>query len=379
MMFMSKVTFSGVDRAICIFAYSFPHKKTYDFLTFLKAHGFDNVCVIAAPKVKLNSQPSEKLFSTLELTYPVVPCGALCSQLGYKYLEAKHSDLGRISSFLNINSCLDVAIVSGARILSAGIISLFKQGIINFHPGEIPETSGLDSFYWMIKTKALPGTTVHYIDHRIDAGRLMFFHECFVDEDDTPKTLAAKLYDNQLSAFNRLLKLLAIFPVLKNSPIVRPEKNSPMAEQQKLEVLECFVCWKKAIQYRQEKASNVFQACDKGDLGLLKRSFEIEGKPLFNNNGWTPIIVAAFNQHLDCVKYLISQNVDVNATNDKGTSVLMYAKTALMNIENPNFSLLNKLITAGADINHKDLFGKTIFQYVDQNNNHQLSRHIKEL
>ena len=371
--------FSGIERSICIFAYSFPHKKTYDFLTFLKAHGFVNVCVVGAPKLKLNKPPSKTLFSTLPLTYPSVSCVDLCNQLGFKYIESKHSDVNCIAKFLSDNNCLDLAIVAGARILSADIISLFDKGIINFHPGEIPETSGLDSFYWMIKNNASPGTTVHYIDHKVDAGKLIFFHDCSINEFDSPQTLTAKLYDNQLDAFNRLLKLLKELPLLKVSNIVRPAKNLPMSEQEKIVALELFNSWMINIKSRQTKEKNVFQACETGNLELLKNNFETKGKPLLNNLGWSPMIVAAFNQHLNCLNYLISLNENVNATNDKGTSVLMYAKTSLLNIENPNLDLLNELIYAGADVNHVDLFEKDIFHYIKENGSFQLIEHIKRL
>ena len=44
-----------------------------------------------------------------------------------------------------------IALISGARILKKEIIDLFDNGIINFHPGKIPETSGLDSFLYYRK------------------------------------------------------------------------------------------------------------------------------------------------------------------------------------------------------------------------------------
>ncbi len=376
---MHKDMLRSYEHTIAVFAYSFSHKKTYDFLTFLKFCGFDNVCVIAAPKVKLDSRPHNKLFSRLPSAYPDIKCEELCVRLDYKFIELAHSDVKRIASFLTKNNCLEFAIVSGARILNEDIISLFNQGIINFHPGKIPETSGLDSFYWMIKNNVLPGTTVHYIDHKVDAGQLVFFHNCSISEEDTPQTLEAKLYDNQLSALIRLLKLLKYLPVLKIKPLVRPAKNLPMTEQQQIDVLELFTSWKETILPRQYRASRIFHACEVGNLFLLKKYFKSGNNHLLNNSGWTPMIVAAYNQHLDCLKYLISKNEDVNATNDKGTSVLMYAKTKLMNVENPNLNLLKELISAGANKKHKDLFEKNIFQYLEESNNFDLSKSIKEL
>lgn len=36
------------EKAIIVFAYAFPHTKTYDFLNIIKAHGFESVTVIGA-------------------------------------------------------------------------------------------------------------------------------------------------------------------------------------------------------------------------------------------------------------------------------------------------------------------------------------------
>ena len=46
---------------------------------------------------------------------------------------------------------INIGIISGARIIDKKIIKLFKYGIINLHPGKIPETSGLDSFFGQLK------------------------------------------------------------------------------------------------------------------------------------------------------------------------------------------------------------------------------------
>jgi phosphoribosylglycinamide formyltransferase-1 len=367
------------QRAICIFAYSFPHKKSYDFLTFLKAHGFNNVCVIGAPKVKLATTTNKKLYSSLPSTYPTVLCADLCKQLGYKYIESRHSDEQRIRDFLSLNDCLELGVVSGARILSANVIALFEKGIINFHPGEIPETSGLDSFYWMLENNATPGTTVHYIDHKVDAGHSVFFHRCDIDADDTPQTVNAKLYDNQLSAFNRLLELLKVLPVLIKSKIERPKKNQPMSCFQKIDSISTFENWKKSTLSQQHYVETIFKACETGDLVLLQNKFKDEGKLLLNNFGWSPMIIAAFNQNIECVNYLINHGGDVNTTNDKGTSVLMYAKTALINADSPELDLIELLLSSGADIEHKDLFGKDIFYYIDKNEKLELSLRIKSL
>ena len=68
---------------------------------------------------------------------------------------------------------INLGIISGARIIDKKIIKLFKYGIINFHPGKIPETSGLDSFFWTIKKNIYPSVTAHFIDQYVDRGKIL--------------------------------------------------------------------------------------------------------------------------------------------------------------------------------------------------------------
>ena len=65
---------------------------------------------------------------------------------------------------------LDLGVILGARILKKEIINAFKIGIINMHPGILPENRGLDNIKWSV-VKNLPiGVTSHFIDPRIDMG-----------------------------------------------------------------------------------------------------------------------------------------------------------------------------------------------------------------
>ena len=59
--------------------------------------------------------------------------------------------------------------IAGARILKRPVIDRFSIGIINFHPGLIPEARGLDALLWSIRGDLPLGVTSHLIDERVDA------------------------------------------------------------------------------------------------------------------------------------------------------------------------------------------------------------------
>lgn len=81
-----------------------------------------------------------------------------------------------------------------------------------------------------------------------------------------------------------------------------------------------------------------------------------------NQIGWSPIIVAAYNGRLDFIRHLISLGANVNDTNIKGTSVLMYAKDYFLRTD--DFEIIDFLLANGADINKTDYSGNKLIDYL---------------
>jgi len=117
--------------------------------------------------------------------------------------------------------------------------------------------------------------------------------------------------------------------------------------------------------YFNEYTGRLFLYCSHGNLEKVRQivkneTFNIEVK---NNNGWTGLVIACFNSHIELAVFLISKGANVNAVNGKGTNVFMYAKTpVLQNFKGLN--ILNLLISNGAKINHLDKFNKSVLDYV---------------
>ena len=82
------------------------------------------------------------------------------------------------------------------------------------------------------------------------------------------------------------------------------------------------------------------------------------------DKGWTLLIIAAFSHSYAIAERLIELGADVNACNDKGTTVLMYAKTKVKH--NKNLAFLDYLISKGASVSAKDIFGKTVIDYLNE-------------
>lgn len=95
---------------------------------------------------------------------------------------------------------------------------------------------------------------------------------------------------------------------------------------------------------------------------LSKKLITILGVNDRNLKGWSPIIVAAYHGKRELVSFLLQNGANINDRNYRGTTVLMYAKDyALKNNDREFFSFL---IKQGADISLKDWSGKSLGDYI---------------
>ena len=190
---MSKDDLTMTDSVV-ILSYNFPHRKTQDFLFRLFAEGIRVGHVLAADPVKLNIPPSS-IRSKLRHGALIDPA-KVAKAIGANYHVVPHQGD-------RVNALLDeikptIGVISGARILKHPVIDRFSTGIINFHPGLIPEVRGLDALFWSIRKDVPLGVTSHLIDHRVDAGRVLERREIPLSREDTVFDLSERLYETQI-------------------------------------------------------------------------------------------------------------------------------------------------------------------------------------
>ena len=60
------------------------------------------------------------------------------------------------------------------KIISKNFINNFKKKIINIHPSLLPKYKGLNTFERVIRNnEKKTGCTVHYVDEKLDSGKLI--------------------------------------------------------------------------------------------------------------------------------------------------------------------------------------------------------------
>ncbi|MDC0345981.1 formyltransferase family protein [Planktomarina sp.] len=87
-----------------------------------------------------------------------------------------------------------------------------------------------------------------------------------------------------------------------------------------------------------------------------------------NESGWTPLIISTFNGYNDITYALLKVGADPNKANPKGTTPLMYAKDYAL-ITGDLYGL-EILLNWGAHTNLKDIYRKSIFDYLDEKSNY---------
>ena len=152
---------------IGVFSYDFPHKKSRDGLFNMFLHDYTPEVVLAAPWQKLNIEHSKIRLVTRGIEY--VHPRLVSEKLGIDYHVVNHNDRECVRLIEQYD--LDLGVVLGARILSKEVIDAFKIGVLNLHPGILPENRGLDTVKWAMVEGLEQGVTAHLIDDKIDMGR----------------------------------------------------------------------------------------------------------------------------------------------------------------------------------------------------------------
>ena len=80
------------------------------------------------------------------------------------------------------------------KILSKNFIKSFKGQILNIHPSLLPKYKGLNTHEKAIKNKdKYSGCTVHFVNSKLDSGKIINQKKVKINKFDTPKKLAKKI------------------------------------------------------------------------------------------------------------------------------------------------------------------------------------------
>jgi len=68
---------------------------------------------------------------------------------------------------------LDLIVLGDTRVIKNNIINIPRIGVINSHPGYLPDVRGNNPYIWAIINDLPQGCSVHFIDENVDTGDLL--------------------------------------------------------------------------------------------------------------------------------------------------------------------------------------------------------------
>ena len=98
------------------------------------------------------------------------------------------------------------------KILSKSFIKNFKGKILNIHPSLLPKYKGLNTHEKAIKNKdKYSGCTVHFVNSKLDSGKIIDQKKIRINKLDTPKTLAKKILIQEHKLYpSAIMKILSL-------------------------------------------------------------------------------------------------------------------------------------------------------------------------
>ena len=104
----------------------------------------------------------------------------------------------KILKLLNENKINFICLAGFMKILSKSFIKKFKGKIINIHPSLLPKYKGLNTHKKALANKEkFTGCTVHYVNSKLDSGKIILQRKIKIKKTDSIKTLSAKVLSQE--------------------------------------------------------------------------------------------------------------------------------------------------------------------------------------
>ena len=113
-----------------------------------------------------------------------------------KILNFKNKNFSekKLLSILKINNVELICLAGFMKILSNNFIKRFKGKILNIHPSLLPKYKGLNTHERALNNKEkYSGCTVHFVNSRLDSGKIILKKKVKITKNETKASLAKKI------------------------------------------------------------------------------------------------------------------------------------------------------------------------------------------
>tara|TARA_A100001015_G_scaffold183307_1_gene203970 strand:+ start:517 stop:1080 length:564 start_codon:yes stop_codon:yes gene_type:complete len=125
------------------------------------------------------------------------------NKIPYVFIDTKSNDYERkIFLYFKKYRISFICLAGYMKLISKNIISKFEEKIINIHPSLLPKFKGLNTFSRILKNKEKKtGCTVHFVNNKLDDGRIIVKKIFFLNSNDNEKTLKRKTQELEYKAY----------------------------------------------------------------------------------------------------------------------------------------------------------------------------------
>ena len=121
----------------------------------------------------------------------------------------KIKDEKKILSYLKNKKINLICLAGFMKILSVNFIKKFNGKILNIHPSFLPKYKGLNTHKRVIdNNEKFSGCTVHFVNSKLDSGKIILQKKVNVYKKDTPKTLAKRIIKQEHIIYPKALMKL---------------------------------------------------------------------------------------------------------------------------------------------------------------------------
>ena len=126
--------------------------------------------------------------------------------------KKKNIDEKKILFQLKKNRIDLICLAGFMKILSKTFINNFNGKILNIHPSLLPKFKGLNTHERVIRNKEkYSGCTVHFVNSKLDSGKIILQDKVRINKNETPKTLAKKILAKEHKLYQKaILKVFSL-------------------------------------------------------------------------------------------------------------------------------------------------------------------------
>ena len=111
--------------------------------------------------------------------------------------------------YLKKNKIKLICLAGFMKILSKNFIKRFQGNILNIHPSLLPKYKGLNTHARALKNgEKFSGCTVHFVNSKLDSGKIISYRRVKISRNDTPTSLAKKVLKHEHILYPKAIKKL---------------------------------------------------------------------------------------------------------------------------------------------------------------------------